>query len=90
MVLFGYPLERAGYTASYRKILAAAGEDEALGKPPVHDPQAEFERYTATRTLYFPQDRGHANAEGNDLIARGLADFLQSRKLLPGRSPTGM
>lgn len=89
MMLFGYPLERAGYTEYYRKILKSASDNDALGKPPLYDPQPEFERFTSQRTLYFPQDRGHANAEGNDLIARGMADFLETHHLLPARSSTG-
>lgn len=89
LMLFGYPLERAGYTEYYRSILKSASKDSRLGEPPLYDPQPEIERLTSQRTLYFPQDRGHANAEGNDVIARGMADFLESHALLPSRSATG-
>lgn len=82
-VLFGYPLEREGYTGLHRRILAAAGTE--LGAA-VFDPQAEMERESNARTLYFPRDRGHANAEGNDLIARQVFAFLEKEALL-GASP---
>ncbi len=80
MMLFGYPLEREGYTGSHRRILHAAGEKLDL---PVYDPQPEFEQYTAQETLYFPQDRGHANAAGNARIAQGVTQFLVGHKLVP-------
>lgn len=80
MVLFGYPLEREGYTGVHRRILHAAGDK--LGVP-VYDPQPEFEQYTAQETLYFPQDRGHANAAGNARIAAGVTQFLIGQQLVP-------
>ncbi|MBM4365069.1 MAG: hypothetical protein FJ102_02565 [Deltaproteobacteria bacterium] len=80
MLLFGYPLERAGYTEGHRALLASAGK--VLGVPH-HDPQPEIERRTATDTLYFPQDRGHANALGNEAIAQGMAQFLVGQGLVP-------
>ena len=79
VVLFGYPLEREGYTGTHRRILHAAGEKLAL---PVYDPQPEFEQYSAQETLYFPQDRGHANPAGNTKIAQGVTQFLVSQRLL--------
>lgn len=79
-VLFGFPLERAGYTADHRNILHTYSD---LEKVPLYDPQPEFERYSSQRTLYFPQDRGHANADGNALIATGMADWLETSALLP-------
>ena len=39
-ILFGYPLERTGYTSQHRTILAAAAEE--LGVPHF-DPQAQME-----------------------------------------------
>lgn len=78
-VLFGFPLERSGYTEGHRALLHAASEE--LGVP-LHDPQPEMERRTATETLYFPQDRGHANAAGNKVIAQGMAQFLVSSGLV--------
>ncbi len=78
-VLFGFPLERSGYTEGHRTILHAAAEE--LGVP-IHDPQPEMERRTASETLYFPQDRGHANAAGNKVIAQGMAQFLVSSGLV--------
>ena len=79
MMLFGYPLERDGYTAEHRQILHAAAD---VLKVPLYDPQPEFERITAQQTLFFPQDRGHANAEGNALIAKGMAQFLVASKIV--------
>lgn len=79
-MLFGYPLEREGYTGAHRRILHAAGASLDV---PVYDPQPEFEEYTARETLYFPQDRGHANAAGNAKIAQGVTQFLVSHGLVP-------
>lgn len=80
MMLFGYPLEREGYTGSHRRILHAAAEKLDL---PIYDPQPEFEQYTAQESLYFPQDRGHANAAGNAKIAQGVTQFLVGHTLVP-------
>lgn len=80
MILFGFPLEREGYTATHRGILhAAAGELDL----PIHDPQPEFERLSAGETLFFPQDRGHANAAGLDRIAQSMAQFLVAGRHVP-------
>lgn len=79
-VLFGYPLERSGYTEGHRRILHAAATELDV---PIHDPQPEMEKRTASETLYFPQDRGHANAAGNDAIAQGMAQFLVAESLVP-------
>jgi len=78
--LFGFPLERAGYTAEHRGVLRSAAEVLAV---PYHDPQADFERWSASETLFFPQDRGHANAAGLDKIAKGMAQFLIAERLVP-------
>jgi lysophospholipase L1-like esterase len=79
-MLFGFPLERAGYTEGHRRILHAAAEK--LGVP-IYDPQPEMETRSSQETLYFPQDRGHANAAGNDVIAQGMAQFLVTNSLVP-------
>lgn len=79
MVLFGYPLERSGYTEGHRAILHAAAAELDV---PVYDPQPEIERRTAGEPLYFPEDRGHANAAGNDVIAQGVAQFLVASGLV--------
>lgn len=78
-VMFGYPLEREGYTRVHRRILHAAAEE--LGVP-WFDPQPQMEQASRERTLYFPQDKGHANAAGNDLIARWVLVFLKDHHLL--------
>ncbi len=79
LVLFGFPLEREGYTAEHRRALHAVGAE--LGVP-VLDPQPEFERVSAQETLYFPQDRGHANAAGLERVARTVAEFLKAEGLV--------
>ncbi len=79
MMLFGYPLEREGYTGTHRRILHAAAENLSL---PLYDPQPEFEQFTAQETLYFPQDRGHANVAGNAKIAQGVTQFLIGHQLV--------
>lgn len=80
LMLFGYPLEREGYTGTHRRILHAAADKL---KVPVYDPQPDFEQYSAQETLYFPQDRGHANAAGNAKIADGVTQFLVAQQLVP-------
>jgi lysophospholipase L1-like esterase len=80
MVLFGFPLERNGYTAAHRTILHAAADELKL---PLIDPQPEFERMPASQGWYFPKDKGHANAEGNKAIAERVAAFLIENKLVP-------
>ncbi len=86
LLLFGFPLEREGYTAEHRGILRAAASELEL---PHYDPQAEFERLSAGETLFFPQDRGHANAAGLDRIAQGMAQFLIAQRLVPGVGTAG-
>lgn len=80
MVFFGFPLEREGYTGVHRAILHSAAKKLDV---PIYDPQPDFEVRTAQETLYFPQDRGHANAAGNDAIAQGMAQFLVANRLVP-------
>jgi len=70
---FGYPLEVVGYTEEHRRLLRL--EAEAVGLPHF-DPSAQIAEATRNSTLYFPQDRGHANADGNRLIAELVADWL--------------
>lgn len=81
-VLFGYPLEREGYTADHRRILAAAAAELAVAYV---DLQGRMEQAATAETLYFPQDRGHANAAGNDRIAEWTLDALQGLDLLGPR-----
>ena len=78
-VIFGYPLERSGYTKKHRTILKVAAE-----KLDVHyfDPQMKMEEAARQQTLYFTRDRGHANAAGNDLIAQWVFEYLKEQKLL--------
>lgn len=78
-ILFGYPLERSGYTSSHRRILAAAAEELDIG---LLDPQSEMETATRSGDYYFRNDRGHANAAGNDLIAQWVFEFLKENSLL--------
>lgn len=80
-VLFGYPLERSGYTEGHRRILAAAAEELQV---PLFDPQDRMTAATANAQLYFTHDRGHANAAGNAQIAHWVFEFLQANDLLGG------
>jgi lysophospholipase L1-like esterase len=78
-VLFGYPLEREGYTSAHRRILKAAAEE--LGVPHF-DPQPQMEQASSAAPLYFPHDKGHANADGNAMIAQWVHRFLEKSQLL--------
>jgi len=78
-ILFGYPLERSGYTKDHRTILAAAAQELQV---PIFDPQAKMEEASRTESYYFSRDRGHANAAGNDVIAKWVFAFLQEQQLL--------
>ena len=80
-VLFGYPLERSGYTAQHRLILQAAAEQ--LGVL-LLDLQPKMEQASRGAALYFPNDRGHATAAGNELIATEVADFIEANGLAGG------
>jgi lysophospholipase L1-like esterase len=78
-ILFGYPLERSGYTSEHRTILkAAASELDVL----LFDPQSKMEEAARIGQYYFSRDRGHANAAGNDLIAQWVYAFLKEQDLL--------
>ena len=78
-VLFGFPLEREGYTETHRKILKAASQE--LGVPHL-DLQGRMEQASRNAQLYFENDRGHANAAGNQQIASWVFDFLVEQSLL--------
>jgi lysophospholipase L1-like esterase len=78
-VLFGFPLEREGYTEQHRRILEAASAE--LGVPHL-DLQSRMEQASRNARLYFERDRGHANAAGNAQIAEWVHEFLQAQGLL--------
>lgn len=78
-ILFGYPLEREGYTEQHRRILSAAATELGVRH---FDPQPQMEEASRNRTLYFPEDRGHANAQGNNAIAKWVFDYLEEEGLL--------
>jgi len=78
-VLFGYPLERTGYTEQHRLILKVAAQELQVGH---FDPQAKMEQAATDARLYFPRDKGHANAAGNDQIAQWVFEHLQSHQYL--------
>ena len=69
----GYPLEVVGYTEQHRRLLKLEAQSAGL---PHFDPSDTLARESGNRTLYFPQDRGHANADGNRLIAELVAGWL--------------
>ncbi len=81
LVLFGFPLEREGYTRQHRRLLRIAAEEIGL---PFLDLQPDMEALSRQETLYFPKDRGHANARGNAVIAQKLYQFLEKARLLKG------
>ena len=78
-VLFGYPLERTGYTEQHRYYLQAIAEHEGVL---YLDPQPKMETASGEGQYYFSRDRGHANAAGNDLIASWVFEFLRENGLL--------
>ncbi len=80
-VLFGFPLEREGYTETHRTILKAASQE--LGVPHL-DLQDQMEQASRSAQLYFENDRGHANAAGNQQIATWVFDFLVEQSLVKG------
>ena len=78
-ILLGYPLERSGYTADHRIILEAVSQTlDVL----IFDPQPKMEEAARTGQYYFSRDRGHANVEGNDQIAKWVFEFLKEKNLL--------
>ena len=78
-VLFGFPLEREGYTKTHRKILKAAAQELAV---PYLDLQDQMDSASRNAQLYFENDRGHANAAGNEQIATWVFDFLVEQSLV--------
>ena len=72
-VLFGYPLERTGYTEQHRLILKVAAQELKVGH---FDPQPQMETAASEARLYFPMDKGHANAAGNDQIAKWVFEVF--------------
>jgi lysophospholipase L1-like esterase len=83
LALFGFPLEREGYTGDHRRLLRIAATELGL---PHFDPQKTMEDESRKRALYFPRDKGHANAEGLALIADWLLEWLERDHLL-GSTP---
>lgn len=79
---FAYPLEvwSNGYQKTHAMLLKH--EAEAAGIPHF-DPGPVVEEEARKRTLYFPNDRGHANADGNAFIAQLVADWLEQESLIP-------
>jgi lysophospholipase L1-like esterase len=79
-ILFGYPLERTGYTEKHRTILSVAAQEIQIGH---FDPQTNMEIAATSEQLYFPRDKGHANAAGNDQIAQWVFEYLNTHEYLP-------
>jgi len=78
-VLFGFPLEVAGYTAEHRAVQAATAGRLGLEHIDLSD-------LTAGRSeLYFAEDRGHANARGNRAVAEALAAWMRTNPGLVDR-----
>jgi len=78
-VLFGFPLEREGYTAQHRRILQAAASELHVSHLDLQD---RMDTASRQERLYFERDRGHANAAGNQRIAQWVYDFLDAQNLL--------
>ena len=75
-VLFGYPLEVEGYTELHRAIMKNLAVSEGV-------PHLDPSELTRNRSdYYFVNDRGHANAAGNDAIAEAVAQFLVAEGLI--------
>jgi hypothetical protein len=47
------------------------------------DPQPQMEQATSEQRLYFPRDKGHANANGNDKIGKWVFEYLKDNQYLP-------
>lgn len=78
-VLFGFPLERGGYTEDHRKILKAASAELNI---PLVELQPRMELASREEQLYFENDRGHANAAGNSKIADWVYAYLVEEKIV--------
>lgn len=74
VVFFSYPLYEWGHTIGHRAVLESVADDlhvEYL------DGQMIMEKQSSRRRFYFAADDGHANAEGNDMIAQWVYAFLR-------------
>lgn len=72
-VLFGFPLEVVGYTKAHREVMADVAQAEGFR---YFDPSDAITDASRSQTLYFPEDRGHANGAGCKVIAEEVADWL--------------
>ena len=78
-ILFGYPLERTGYTKQHRIKLKDISDLEGILH---YDPQDQMEEISRQKQMYFTRDRGHANANGNAKIAEWIYEFLQKQTIV--------
>jgi lysophospholipase L1-like esterase len=78
-ILFGFPLEREGYTALHRRILKAAASELRIR---YIDMQVAMNQLSRDEQLYFEKDRGHANTAGNQQIAQSMFDYLIGQSLM--------
>jgi lysophospholipase L1-like esterase len=78
-ILFGFPLEREGYTALHRRILKAAASELRIRHI---DMQVGMDKQSRDDLLYFERDRGHANTAGNRQIAQWMFDYLADQSLM--------
>jgi lysophospholipase L1-like esterase len=79
LVLFGFPLEVIGYTKEHRKLLKEMADELKLDH---FDPSNVVHEEARERTLYFPKDKGHPNADGCRFIAEQLAAYIEDRGLI--------
>ena len=78
-VVFGFPLEREGYTAQHRRILQAAASELHVSHLDLQD---RMDSASREERLYFERDRGHANEAGNRRIAKWVYEFLLVQQML--------
>ncbi len=78
-VLFGFPLEREGYTTQHRRILQAAATELHISHLDLQD---RMDTASRQERLYFERDRGHPNRAGNERIATWVHSFLETQKML--------
>ena len=50
------------------------------------DPQSNMEQAVSENRLYFPRDKGHMNAQGNDQIAQWVFEYLIEYQYIPKAS----
>jgi lysophospholipase L1-like esterase len=83
-VIFGYPLEVGGYTNEHRLILRAAADELEVPHLELQPEMEQAARAAKEESVYFyfPEDPGHATADGNGWIAEKVFSWLQQNHWL--------